>query len=272
MKPVRLDRLLANLGYGSRRDIQSLVARGAVTLDGKPVRVADQKVRVDNDLPQRLSVLSAPVDQPAPFTLVMHKPAGVVCSHREAGRSVYELLPPRWRERTPRLSTVGRLDADTTGLLLITDDGAFLHKIISPRRHIAKRYLVELRDPLAGDEAMLFASGRLVLEGDDTPLQPASLEPRSPTVAWLTIDEGRYHQVRRMFAATGNHVSGLLRDRVGALDLPADLGPGDYRALTALEAAAIFAPAPSGPATSEGSAVQASTRRGGARRPSPPAR
>jgi 16S rRNA pseudouridine516 synthase len=259
VKPVRLDRLLANLGYGSRRDIHALVARGAVTFNGEPIGVADQRVPVDHELPLRLRVLSAPVDQPAPFTLIMHKPAGVVCSHREAGRSVYELLPPRWRARTPRLSTVGRLDADTTGLLLITDDGAFLHRIISPRRHVPKRYLAHLRDPLTGVEVALFASGRLVLEGDETPLLPARLEPRSPTSAWLTIDEGRYHQVRRMFAATGNHVTGLHRDKVGALELPGDMNAGDYRALTAVEADTIFTPAVTVRATSEGNVAQVST-------------
>jgi 16S rRNA pseudouridine516 synthase len=119
---VRLDRLLANLGYGSRREAQGLVARGAVVLDGQPLRDPGQHVPLDPGLTARLTVEGAPLDPPPPLTLILHKPLGVVCSHREAGRSVYELLPPRWREREPTLSTVGRLDAETTGLLLITDD------------------------------------------------------------------------------------------------------------------------------------------------------
>ena len=97
----------------------------------------------------------------------MHKPLDVVCSHREAGRSVYELLPHRWRARDPALSTIGRLDKDTSGLLLITDDGPFLHRVISPRSHVAKRYVATLDRPLNGDEADVFAAGTLMLEGEN---------------------------------------------------------------------------------------------------------
>jgi 16S rRNA pseudouridine516 synthase len=138
------------------------------------------------------------------------------------------------------LSTIGRLDADTSGLLLITDDGAFLHRVISPRSHVIKRYHATLARPLNGQETAVFAAGDLMLEGDTDPLAPALLEPLSPTTAWLTITEGRYHQVRRMFAAVGNHVDALHRDRVGGLDLPTDLAPGDYRIATAAELAGIF--------------------------------
>ena len=241
MKPVRIDRLLANLGYGSRRDVHSLLARGAVAFDGAPVREHDRKIPTCVDLPGRLTVLGQPVDPPSPLTLIMHKPSGVVCSHRESGRSVYELLPARWRARSPPLSTVGRLDADTTGLLLITDDGDFLHRVISPRRHVPKRYLVRLQGPLTGGEAAVFAGGQLRLAGDAKPLLPALLEPISASAARITIGEGRHHQVRRMFVAVGNHVVGLHRDRIGALDLPAELAAGDFRSDTADEAAAIFA-------------------------------
>lgn len=237
---MRLDRLLANLGYGSRREAQGLVDAGLVTLDGQTLSDAGQRLAVAADFARRMRVDGAPLDPPPPLVLVMHKPLGLVCSHKEPGRSVYELLPPRWRARNPVLSTVGRLDADTSGLLLLTDDGAFLHRVISPKAHVAKRYLAVLDRPLSGDEAALFASGTLMLEGETAPLKPAVLQPRSPTEAWLTITEGRYHQVRRMFAACGNHVLGLHRDRVGALDLPADLKPGDYRPLDEAERAALF--------------------------------
>lgn len=240
--PVRLDRLLANLGYGSRRDIQRLVRAGAVTLDGAVVASADQKVAVTPALPDRLQVAGARLDPPPGLALMLHKPLGVVCSHREAGRLVYELLPPRWRARTPPLSTVGRLDKETSGLLLLTDDGSLLHRIISPRHHVAKRYLATLARPLEGGEAERFASGDLMLEGEDKPLAPATLEPLTPTGARLTITEGRYHQVRRMFAAVGNHVEALHREAIGGLELPADLAPGEWRLLGADEIAAVFAP------------------------------
>jgi 16S rRNA pseudouridine516 synthase len=237
---MRLDRMLANLGYGSRRDAQWLVSQGLVILDGAVVTEADQKVAVTPDLPQRMQVDGAPLDPPPPLTLLLHKPLGVVCSHREPGRSVYELLPPRWARRDPALSTIGRLDKETSGLLLLTDDGGLLHRIISPKAEIAKRYHVTLEQPLRGDEAELFASGAMMLEGETKPLLPATLERLDETLCTLTIQEGRYHQVRRMFAATGNLVTALHRDRIGGLDLPADLPPGAYRPLTGLELDRVF--------------------------------
>ena len=236
----RLDRLLANLGYGARREVQQLVRAGAVTLDGAPVAEADMRLALTGDLRERLRVGGAPLDPLPGMALMLHKPQGVTCSHKEAGALVYELLPARWRAREPALSTVGRLDKDTTGLLLLTDDGALLHRVISPKRHVPKRYLATLARPLAGDEGARFGSGELMLEGEDKPLTPAVLEPLSPTTARLTVTEGRYHQVRRMFAAVGNHVEALHRDRVGALDLPADLAPGEHRLLGATEIAALF--------------------------------
>jgi len=238
---ARLDRLLANLGYGSRREVQALVERGGVVLDGERLRDASARLAVTADLPARMTVGGAPLDPPAPLSLMLHKPLGVVCSHKEAGRSVYELLPARWRARDPALSTIGRLDADTTGLLLITDDGPFLHRVISPKSHVAKRYLATLDRPLEGHEAALFASGELMLESEATPLRPAVLEPLSDRTAYLTITEGRYHQIRRMFAAVGNHVVALHRDRIGELDLPADLAEGRYRLLTEEDRASLFA-------------------------------
>jgi 16S rRNA pseudouridine516 synthase len=237
---LRLDRLLANLGYGSRREVGQMVAAGLIRRDGERLRDPGERLPIGPDLPDHLTVGDTPVDPPAPLTLILHKPLDVVCSHREPGRSVYELLPARWRRRDPVLSTIGRLDAETSGLLLITDDGALLHRVISPRAQVAKRYLATLDRPLTGAEGAVFAVGGLILEGETEPLAPAVLEPLSPTTAWLTITEGRYHQVRRMFAAVGNHVVALHRDRIGALDLPDDLAPGDFRRLTTTEQAAIF--------------------------------
>jgi len=238
---ARLDRLLANLGYGSRREVAGLVRAGRIVLDGKPLTDPGAKVPVTADLPLKMSISGVPVDPPAPLTLIMNKPLGVVCSHKEPGRSVYELLPHRWRARMPGLSTVGRLDKDTSGLLLITDDGPFLHRVISPRSHVAKRYRAELERPLSGEEGALYASGTLMLEGENDPLAPAELIQTGERSADLVITEGRYHQVRRMFAAAGNHVVGLHRDRIGGLVLPEGLEPGGWRILTEADHAAIFA-------------------------------
>jgi 16S rRNA pseudouridine516 synthase len=241
-KPMmaRLDRLLANLGYGSRREVNSLVRDGKVMLDGVTLKDAGARIAVTADLPTRMTLSGVAVDPPAPLTLMMHKPLGVVCSHKEVGRSVYELLPHRWRARMPGLSTVGRLDKETSGLLLITDDGPFLHRVISPRAHVAKRYVAALDRPLSGEEGAIFAAGTLMLEGETDPLEPAVLETLGPKEARLVITEGRYHQVRRMFAAVGNHVTALHRDRIGGLALPDDLEPGAWRILTPADHAAIF--------------------------------
>jgi 16S rRNA pseudouridine516 synthase len=239
---VRLDKLLANLGYGSRKEIAALARAGAVRLDGEPVKSADSRVALTPELQARVTVQGRPVDPLPGMALMLHKPVGVTCSHKEAGPLVYDLLPARWRRRDPALSTVGRLDKDTSGLLLLTDDGALLHRIISPRSNLAKRYRATLARPLTGEEGAVFASGTLMLEGEDKPLLPAVLEPLSLTEAALTITEGRYHQVRRMFAAVGNHVEALHRERIGGLALPAELEPGAFRLMTAGDLQALFGP------------------------------
>jgi 16S rRNA pseudouridine516 synthase len=244
---LRLERLLANLGYGSRREVQQLVWAGRVTLDGEVIEDSDQRIAVTHDLSQRMQVQGKPLDPPPGLILMLHKPLGVTCSHKEAGPLVYSLLPDRWRRRDPALSTVGRLDKETSGLLLMTDDGNLLHRIISPRANIAKRYHVTLDRPLKGDEGEIFASGTLMLEGEDKPLLPAQLEVLSPTSAHVTVTEGRYHQVRRMFAAVGNHVTALHRDRIGALDLPADLEPGQFRLMGEADLALVLPPAGTAP-------------------------
>jgi len=238
---VRLDRLLANMGYGSRREVQTLVRAGAVTLDGAVLSDAETKIEVNEALSDRLKIRGAPVDPPPGFIILLNKPLGVTCSHKDVGPLVYALLPARWRRREPMVSTVGRLDKETSGLLLLTDDGALLHRIISPRNKVTKRYRVALAAPLNGAEAEAFASGALMLEGDEKPVAPAVLEPLGEREAWLTVTEGRYHLVRRMFAALGNHVEALHRDRIGALGLPEDLEPGQFRRLTQAEIEQIFA-------------------------------
>lgn len=242
---LRLDKLLANMGYGSRREVQGLARAGAIELDGGALEDGDRRVALTPDLPERLRIDGEKLDPLPGFIMMLHKPLGVVCSHKEAGALVYELLPARWRRRDPPLSTVGRLDKDTSGLLLMTDDGMLLHRIISPKNHIAKRYHVTLNWPLKGHETELFAAGTLMLDGEDKPLAPAQLEVLSEKTAWLTITEGRYHQVRRMFAALKNRVIALHRDRIGGLALPADLAAGQYRLLTAAESDAVFDSPPS---------------------------
>ena len=237
---LRLDRLLGNMGYGSRKEIAALARNGGVMLDGAELTDASARLPITPDLSSRMTVQGQPLDPPPGMVMMLHKPLGVTCSRKEAGALVYDLLPARWRRRDPALSTVGRLDKDTSGLLLFTDDGALLHRIIAPSARIEKRYRATLARPLEGTEVEVFASGTLMLESETTPLLPARLEPISETEAFLTLTEGRYHQVRRMFAAVGNHVAALHRDRVGGLALPDDLAAGGYRVLGEAEVAALF--------------------------------
>ncbi|MGO9673756.1 MAG: pseudouridine synthase [Methylocella sp.] len=236
---LRLDRLLANLGYGTRSQAQQLLRARRVVLDGRVLDDPGSRIALTPDLPERMRVNGERLDPPPGLVLMLHKPCGVTCSRKEAGPLVYDLLPPRFRLREPALSTIGRLDKDTSGLLLLTDDGALLHKIISPKSHVPKRYRVTLESPLRADAAALFASGTLMLEGEDQPLLPATLEALSQTSAYVTVTEGRYHQIRRMFASLGNHVVALHRDRIGGLALPDDLAAGEFVALGAAEAATI---------------------------------
>jgi 16S rRNA pseudouridine516 synthase len=233
---LRLDRLLANLGYGTRSQAQQLLRARRVVLDGEALLDPASRIALTPDLPERMRVNGERLDPPPGVVLMLNKPLGVTCSHKEAGPLVYDLLPPRFPLREPALSTIGRLDKDTSGLLLITDDGALLHRIISPKNHVPKRYLATLEQPLRGDEAAIFTSGTLMLEGEEKPLLPAALKALTSTSAHLTVTEGRYHQVRRMFAAVGNHVVALHRDRLGGLDLPGDLAPGAFFALGVAEA------------------------------------
>ncbi|AVM72630.1 pseudouridine synthase [Magnetospirillum gryphiswaldense] len=226
---MRLVRLIANLGYGSQRDIRFLLRDGRVRhADGRELvesdKVAHDDIRVDGE----------PLDPPAGLVIMLHKPAGYTCSSSDPGRIVYELLPPRFMHRNPVLAPVGRLDRDTTGLLLLTDDGKLLHRLTSPRHHVPKTYDVTLDRPLEGTEAEIFASGTLMLRSEKTPLAPAQLQVLGPNQARLTLHEGRYHQVKRMFAAVGNHVVSLHRAGLGPLTL-GDLPEGQWRVMAAEE-------------------------------------
>lgn len=237
----RVDKLLGSMGYGSRAEIARLGKAGGIVLDGADLTDVSKRIPVTSDLLMRMEIDGEPLDPVPGLVILLNKPLGMTCSHKEDGALVYDVLPDRWRRRDPAISTIGRLDKQTSGLLLLTDDGDLLHRVISPKRHVAKVYRATLARPLNGTEGLLFASGELVLEGEDKPLAPAVLEVISPTEARLTVTEGRYHQVRRMFAAAGNHVEALHRERLGGLTLPDELAPGEWRLLTEDEVASIFA-------------------------------
>lgn len=232
---MKLVKLLANLGYGSRKEAQRLIRSGAVTDEAGTVLG-------ENDLPphDRIRFRGEELDPPAPLVIMLHKPDGYTCSSEDPGSTIYDLLPERFALRNPGLNPIGRLDKDTTGLLLMTDDGKLLHKIIHPKSNCLKVYQVLLARPLEGHEGELFASGTLVLNSETRPLLPAKFEMVGETEALVTLHEGRYHQVRRMFAAAGNHVLGLRRTSIGGLKMPDDLEEGQWRELAADELASVF--------------------------------
>lgn len=231
---MKIVKHIANLGYGSRKQVALMFREGRITDAAGEVLYADDPVQHDN-----IRVDGQSLD-PAPGLIIMlHKPIGYTCSTKDPGRIIYDLLPARFRLRSPLLSPVGRLDRDTSGLLLMTDDGALLHRIVSPKAKLAKVYEARLAQPLRGDETALFASGELMLESETTPLAPAGLQVISTTQVRLTLTEGRYHQVRRMFAAVGNHVQALHRCAVGGLGLE-DLPAGQWRVLGAADLQRLF--------------------------------
>jgi 16S rRNA pseudouridine516 synthase len=221
---VRLDRILANHGAVSRADANRLIRDGRVTVGGTLVRDPSAHASAGAVL-----VDGEPLDHPGGVLVALHKPAGYVCSHDDReGPSVFSLLPGGWATRSPRPEAVGRLDRDTSGLLLVVDDHVLLHRLTSPRHHVPKTYVATLAR-LADDELLAtLTGGTLVLRGEDTPCEAAAGRVLDPLTVELTITEGRYHQVRRMFAACGNHVEALRRIAVGECRL-GDLPEGAWR-------------------------------------------
>ncbi len=231
---MKLVKHISNLGYGSRKEVTLMFREGRITDAAGEVLYADDITTHDN-----IRVDEEPLDPESGMLLMLHKPAGYTCSTKDKGRLVYDLLPDRFRIRKPVLAPIGRLDKETTGLLLMTDDGDLLHRIISPKNKLPKVYEAELASPLRGDEVVLFASGEMMLETENTPLAPAILQPMSELKVRLTITEGRYHQIRRMFAAVGNHVVNLHRSEIGRLNL-GSLEVGKYVLLNAEDQAKLF--------------------------------
>ncbi len=224
---MRIDAILSRYGYCSRREAAQWVKRGRVLVKGVAAKSASAKAE-----PEDVLVNGEPIPFPAGLYVALHKPLGCTCSHREEGELVYDLLPQQWLNRGDGVSTVGRLDKETSGLLLITDDGAFVHALTSPKRHVPKVYEFECSAPIPADAVPLFASGELMLNGETTPCLPAELEITGDCTGRLTLHEGRYHQVRRMLAAVGAPVVTLCRTAIGPLQL-ADLNlePGEWAAI-----------------------------------------
>jgi 16S rRNA pseudouridine516 synthase len=224
VKQRRLDQLLANLGHGSRREVRELIQAGRVTVRGEVE--ADPGAKVDA---QDVLVEGEALEAPEGLLAVLHKPVGYICTHaEEEGDTIYELLPERWAKRNPAVTSVGRLDKDTSGILLVTDRGELVQRWTSPKSVVEKVYDVEVDSPLDEKLVRVFASGTLMLRSEDTPCLPAKLEIVNELHATLTLTEGRYHQARRMFASQGWNVVKLHRSRFGEFEL-GELRPGQWK-------------------------------------------
>lgn len=229
----RLDKLLAHMRVGSRREVKALVKQGRVQIDGT---VAGDPGQLLDPLVQSISVDGRKIPFRSHFHILLHKPAGVITATEDSRQStVLDLIPTEYRH--PDLFPVGRLDKETEGLLLLTTDGDLGHRLLSPRWHVEKVYLAQLDLPLDQVDPAAFAAG-IALEDGYTCL-PARLEPLSEREALVTVREGKYHQVRRMFAALGKRVLYLRRLSMGPLEL-GDLLPGSLRLLDHAELRRIY--------------------------------
>jgi 16S rRNA pseudouridine516 synthase len=238
---MQLQDILFSQGFGTRRVCAGLIQQGHVAIGG-----AAETDSTRDFPPQglRFEVDGVPWEYHEQAYLMLHKPAGTECSRKpSAYPSIYTLLPAPLRQRpqkgaTQGVQAVGRLDQDTTGMLLLTDDGHFIHRMSSPRHHVPKVYDVGVKHDLDDRQVARLLEG-VVLDDDPAPVRAAACEAVGERHLRLTLTEGKYHQVKRMIAAVGNRVETLHRSRIGGLALPADLAPGQWRWLTATDLAVL---------------------------------
>jgi 16S rRNA pseudouridine516 synthase len=233
MAATRLDKYLCHATGLSRSQAQVTIRLGQVTVDGEVVRDPSYKFGAAAQVAWR----EQGVELQGHRYYMLNKPQGVICATSDPShRTVIDLLAG---EKVKGLHAAGRLDIDTTGLVLLSDDGDWTHRITAPRHKCPKRYRVTLAEPLAPEAATLFAAG-IELRNEAKKTQPATLDIISPTEVRLTIGEGKYHQVKRMFAAIGNHVVALHREAIGTLQLDESLAPGEYRLLSEEERGVFY--------------------------------
>lgn len=225
MAKERIDKLIASQGVYSRSDVKYLVNRKRVMVDGAVITSASQKADPELSV---ITIDGKPLTVKKQLYLMLHKPKGYVSATEDRKQeTVLALVPPQWRGRA--LFPAGRLDKDTTGLMILTDDGVLAHQILSPKKHIPKRYRVELDLPVTEEMQRGFAAG---IELKDGVCQAAELTIIGEKIAEVTLREGRYHQIKRMFGCYGAKVVELHRLAMGQLFLPSDLAEGECRELT----------------------------------------
>lgn len=233
----RLDKLIALNCNVSRKEARTLIKDAAVTVNGRCVLRAEELVDVETD---DISVKGYRFTAKEHIYIMLNKPQGVISATNDPRKeTVIDIIPPELKRRS--LFPCGRLDRDTTGLLIITDDGALAHRIMSPSHHVYKTYEAILKEPISASDAALLESGITLADGTEClPAKVKAFTVGGAPAAEIKIKEGKYHQVKRMFAALGNHVEHLRRTRIGALHLDPDLAEGDCRELTAEELALVF--------------------------------
>ena len=227
MDVQRLDKFISSqLPDVSRKDARELIRRGEIRINGEPARSPEQKIDPEED---SVTFRGEKIGYKKYLYIMLNKPAGVVCASRDGlSRTVVELLPPELRR--DGLFPAGRLDKDTVGFVLITDDGALAHRILSPKSHVPKKYFVHLRDDLCLGAEETFESG-MVIDGGEKCL-PAELKRLNPKECEVTLKEGKYHQIKRMFSALGNEVVYLKRTEIAGVELDPALAEGQARELS----------------------------------------
>ena len=237
MPKERLDKILASQNLGSRREVGTMIRHGAVTVNGVPARRAEEKADPETDV---IAVSGKQISFKRYLYIMMNKPAGVLSAARDSrARTVVDLLPPELLRRG--LFPAGRLDKDTRGLLIITDDGDFAHKLLAPKSHVYKWYEADLDACVTEEDIRAFSDGIMLREMQCLPAEMKLLN-REGTKALVKIREGKFHQVKRMFAARGKTVLGLKRIRIGDLELDQNLEEGAARELTDQEKERLFIP------------------------------
>jgi 16S rRNA pseudouridine516 synthase len=238
---MQLQEILYTQGFGTRRVCAGLVQQGFVSVAGEAATDPATDIETEG---LRFTVQGVAWEYHEKAYLMLHKPAGTECSQKPSTYpSIYTLLPSPLRLRPNKgavqgVQAIGRLDQDTTGLLLLTDDGQFIHRMGSPKHHVPKVYEVTTRHPLDDGQVARLLAG-VVLDDDPKPVRAAACEAVGPLHLRLTLTEGKYHQVKRMLAAVGNRVEALHRSSIGELALPEDLAPGQWRWLQAVQVEAL---------------------------------
>lgn len=223
---MRIDKYLANMGVGTRKEVKEYISKGFILLNGEVVKKPTQQVNENED---KIEYLNQEIIYKPYIYIMLNKPQGVISATKDYSETVIDLLEEKYQNKD--IFPVGRLDKDTEGFLLLTNDGKLAHELLSPKKNVNKKYFAKLENKLKKDDIQVFENG-VYLEKENYLTKPAKLEIISDYEAFVTIQEGKYHQVKRMFHAVDNEVIFLKRISMGELSLDENLKPGEYRELT----------------------------------------